>query len=106
MQKVIKLSADVPCIIFKHSPRCDLSHLALLRLAENWDFKPEELEVYTLDVIAQKDLSQLVADTFDVYHESPQLILIRNGECTYEAAHLEITITDLKDNLDSPGLFQ
>ena len=55
-----------------------------------WDF---------LDILNYWVLSNLVADTFDVYHQSPQLLLIKDGECIYEADHLEISVEDLKEEL-------
>ena len=57
------------------------------------------VESYFLDLIAHRDVSNYIAEAFSVYHESPQILLIQNGECTYETSHLDITVGDLKESL-------
>ena len=66
------------------------------RAVRNTRFVADEITPYFLDVISRRALSNEVAKAFEVYHESPQLLLIRNGECVYEASHLDISITDLR----------
>lgn len=90
-------SHEVPCVIFKHSNRCNISYIAKHRLEQKWDFAPEEVEVYYLDLIAHRPVSNHVAEYFGVHHESPQLLLIRNGECTYDASHLDISVDELHE---------
>ena len=99
LDDILAISNTIPCIIYKHSTRCSLSSLAKHRLEINWDFDDNELEPYFLDVIRNQDVSNLVAKRFSVYHESPQILLIRNGECTYETSHLNITLEDLRSSL-------
>lgn len=74
--------------IFKHSTRCSISAMAKSRLDRMADV--EEIDFYYLDLIQYRDVSNAVADKFQVHHESPQLLLIRDGECFYEASHMEI----------------
>jgi bacillithiol system protein YtxJ len=90
-------SKETPIAIFKHSTRCSISSLAKMRLEESWDFDDHELIPYYLDLIAHRNISNAIADQFQVYHESPQLLLIRNGECTYDASHLDISVHELKE---------
>ncbi len=90
-------SATVPQAIFKHSTRCSISTMAKFRLEQNWNFREDELEIYYLDLIAHRDISNRIAETFSVYHESPQLILIRDGESTYDASHMDITVDELRE---------
>lgn len=90
-------SKEVPCLIFKHSTRCSISAMAKNRLEDGWDFSGEKLEPYYLDLINYRDLSKEVAEKFDVHHESPQVLLIKNGECTYDASHLDITVSELHE---------
>ncbi|MEM1319756.1 MAG: bacillithiol system redox-active protein YtxJ [Bacteroidota bacterium] len=97
VEEIRSRSATVPCAIFKHSTRCSISSMAKYRLEESWDFRENELEMYYLDLIAHRDISTLIAETFSVYHESPQLILIRDGESTYDASHLDITVDELRE---------
>lgn len=88
-------SNDVPCLIFKHSTTCSISSMAKSRLEKNWDFSFDDMKPYYLDLLSFRSLSKAVAEKFDIYHESPQVLLIRNGECTYDASHLDITVQEL-----------
>lgn len=56
-------------------------------------------QYYYLDLIAHRDVSNAIAEIFKVYHESPQLLLIKNGECIYDASHGEINFDELREIL-------
>ncbi|HEB61893.1 MAG TPA: bacillithiol system redox-active protein YtxJ [Bacteroidetes bacterium] len=99
LSQLIEKSKSTPCIIFKHSTRCSISSIAKFRLEGDWDFDPEQVNIYYLDLINYRNLSHLVAETFSVTHESPQLLLIKNGVCTYDSSHLDITVDELKECL-------
>jgi bacillithiol system protein YtxJ len=85
--------------IFKHSTRCSISSVAKTRLSTFWDFK-EELPVYYLDLISYREISNLIAEKFKIRHESPQLLIIKNGEVVYNASHLSISVKDLHSKLE------
>ncbi|MEM6963589.1 MAG: bacillithiol system redox-active protein YtxJ [Bacteroidota bacterium] len=99
IDKIVARSNQVPCVIFKHSTRCSISSMAKFRLEEDWDIATNEVEPYFLDLIAHRAVSDEVAEAFSVYHESPQILLIKDGECTYESSHLDITVEELKEGL-------
>ncbi|MEM6397274.1 MAG: bacillithiol system redox-active protein YtxJ [Bacteroidota bacterium] len=94
---LVDRSRVVPCLIFKHSTRCPISSIAKMRLEEGWDFESDQLEPYYLDLISFRALSNLVATQFDVAHESPQVLVIKDGECTYDTSHLDINISELHE---------
>lgn len=96
---ITERSHQVPCVIFKHSIRCNISYLAMNRLEQQWDLPEAAVEAYYLDLIKYRDVSSYVAEVFGVHHESPQLLLIQQGECPYETSHLDITVEDLKEAL-------
>ena len=102
IQEIIERSYTTPCIIYKHSSRCSLSSISRYRLEGDWDFQEYEVAAYFLDVIADRDLSRMVAERFEVHHESPQLLLICHGECIYDASHLDITLTELREHFQTP----
>jgi bacillithiol system protein YtxJ len=81
-------SASVPQVIFKHSTRCSVSLVALGRLGRSE--QPEGVDFYMLDLLKYRDLSGKVADIFSVQHQSPQVLLIQNGNCTYNESHFGI----------------
>jgi bacillithiol system protein YtxJ len=86
--------------IFKHSTRCSISSMAKDRLERSWDFSDDKGPLmYYLDLIIYRTISNQIADRFKVHHESPQLILIKNGEAIYDASHNDISIKELKEVL-------
>ncbi len=88
-------SAQQPVLIFKHSTTCSISAMALSRMERNWNdilgVKP-----YYLDLLANRPISRQIEDEFGVAHESPQVLLIRNGECIYDASHMAISFAGLQ----------
>jgi bacillithiol system protein YtxJ len=96
---IILQSGKVPCLIFKHSTRCNISSVAKFRLEDDWNFSAEEIEPYYLDLLQHKDISNIIAEKFQVWHESPQVLLIANGECVYDASHLDISVAELQESL-------
>ncbi|WP_421826688.1 bacillithiol system redox-active protein YtxJ [Larkinella sp.] len=93
-------SAEQPVLIFKHSTRCSISSTALSRMERNWS-NSAGIKPYYLDLIAFRSVSGQVADEFGVDHQSPQVLLIQNGECIYDASHFEISFDDLKQQVVS-----
>ncbi len=88
-------SVKRPVMIFKHSTSCSISHMALSRMERNWN---DQLGVkaYYLDLLANKPLSNKIEHDFGVEHESPQVLLIKNGTCIYDASHMSISFAGLQ----------
>ena len=84
-------------VIFKHSTRCGISRIALQRLERSE--APENVTFFFLDLLQHRSLSSLVSAQFRVPHESPQLLLIRNGECVYSESHMDISMPELTRQL-------
>ncbi|MEY4041596.1 MAG: bacillithiol system redox-active protein YtxJ [Bacteroidetes bacterium] len=95
LPEIVLKSAERPQVLFKHSTRCSISTMALNRLMKLDDAFYSQADFYYLDLIAHRDVSAAIADTFDVHHESPQVVVVVNGEATYDASHMEITVSDL-----------
>jgi bacillithiol system protein YtxJ len=97
LNDIYTLSFTNPVVIFKHSTRCSISSMVLNRLerAET----PSGPAFYFLDLIRYRSISNAVAEKFSVHHESPQLLLIKNGECVYEESHNAISMEDLNQHL-------
>ena len=96
--KAIEESFTKDVVIFKHSTTCSISLTAKRRLEEYWD-DLENVIPYYLDLKSFRSISDEVAERFSVHHESPQILLIRQGECIYDASHFDITIAELKETL-------
>jgi bacillithiol system protein YtxJ len=95
LEQVIHLSHEKPQVIFKHSTRCNISSVAKNRLERAGG--TNELPFHYLDLISYRSLSNAVADRFAVEHESPQILLIKNGKCIYTESHMGIDMEDIKD---------
>ena len=93
LQQIRDHSAARPQVIFKHSTRCAISSMAKNRLERN--YQPADIDFYFLDLLAHRQLSHKVADIFKITHESPQVLLIRNGQCVYEESHSGITMDEI-----------
>lgn len=100
LQQIIALSEEKPVLIFKHSSRCSISSMSLDRLLRKWkDSDTEKIEPYFLDLIANRDLSNSVAKEFRVPHESPQVLLIKNGEVIYDNSHYGISYGEIIEKI-------
>lgn len=98
LDELITKSATRPQIIFKHSTRCSISAVAKNRLDK--EKAPEEMDFYYLDLINFRSLSNKVAAIFKVYHESPQVLVIKNGECIYDESHMGISMKAISAQAD------
>ena len=86
-------------VIFKHSTRCSISLMAKRKFEFEWDSLPVETPVYFLDLLNYREISNSIAELFQVHHESPQVLLIKDGECVYETSHSEISAEDLAEQI-------
>lgn len=99
LEGLIKSSYTVPVVVFKHSTRCSISSMALNRL-KNVELSVMADNFYFLDLLSFRSLSNTVAEKFKVFHESPQILILRNGSCIYEASHGEINAAELQEQLE------
>lgn len=96
IEEIKSVSEERPVLIFKHSTRCSISSMSLDRVRRNWKVGDDEkVVVYFLDLIADRDISDLVASEFGVPHESPQVILIKNRTVVYDNSHYGISYPEI-----------
>ena len=98
LNEISMLSNEKPVIIFKHSTRCSISRMALKQFENEFDSK-DEVEAYFLDLLEHRDISNEIATRFNVYHQSPQLLLIKEGKSVYDVSHSDIDALELKGKL-------
>ena len=96
LKQIISKSQIRPQVIFKHSTRCSISSVALQRLQKV--SQPSNIDFYFLDLLSYRSLSNKIAQSFDVPHESPQVLLIRDGQCVYEESHMGISMNDIVEH--------
>lgn len=96
IEEIKNLSEERPVLIFKHSTKCSISSMSLDRVRRNWKVGDDEkVAVFFLDLIANRDISELVASEFGVAHESPQVILIKNRTVVYDTSHYGISYAEI-----------
>lgn len=95
LDQILKRSESKPQVIFKHSTRCSISSVAKNRLERSE--APSGADFYYLDIFGYRNLSNKVAALFNVHHESPQVLVIRNGICVYDESHMGISMAEIAD---------
>lgn len=98
LDEIISLSNEKPVLIFKHSTRCSVSRMALKQF-ENEFNTYDKVTPYFLDLITYREISNAIADRFRVIHQSPQLILIKEGKAIYDVSHSDIDAGELAEKL-------
>lgn len=88
------LSSDNKVLIFKHSTRCNISSMMLNRFENQFEQNTKIITVF-LDLIKHREISNLIADKMNVYHQSPQVILVEKNTVLYHASHNEIDALSL-----------
>ena len=96
LKQIISNSQNRPQVIFKHSTRCSISSVALQRLKKAE--QPADIDFYFLDLIAYRQLSNRVSEFFKVDHQSPQILVIKDGACIYDESHLSISMNEILDS--------
>ena len=95
IEQIKEQSKQQPVVIFKHSTRCATSSMAKSRLEK--ETAPENTLFYYLDLIRYRSISNKVAEDFHVHHESPQILVIKDGECIYDDSHIGINMRDIAE---------
>jgi bacillithiol system protein YtxJ len=86
-------SFEKPQLIFKHSTTCSISKMAFSRFERSE--APDTIDFYYLDLLNFRSVSNAIAEKFQVHHESPQVILIKNGDCIYDESHYGIMMDEV-----------
>lgn len=94
LNEISTLSNEKPVAIFKHSTRCSVSRMALKQF-ENEFHSSDKVTLYFLDLIAHRDISNEISNRFGVTHQSPQLILVKDGKAIYDVSHSAIDAEEL-----------
>lgn len=95
IEEIKQLSTTEPVLIFKHSTRCGISRMVIKQFEKKFTEDMKDLKVYYLDLLNYRSISDEVGYTFQVRHESPQLLIIKNGVAVANASHYDITTVNL-----------
>lgn len=97
LKQIQQQSKKEPIAIFKHSTRCGISSMVIQRFVKSFDEDLKDFKVYYLDLLSYRNISDEVGYTFQVLHQSPQLLVIKNGTVVAHASHYEIANIHLKN---------
>ena len=86
------------CLIFKHSTQCPISANAR-REMEAFTSGGEPVPVYMLDVNAQREVSDYVAERTGIEHQSPQVVLLRGGSPEWHTSGFNISASSMREQL-------
>ena len=99
LEEIVQQSKSKTQVIFKHSTSCGISRMVMNSFLADYSFTEDQLKLYYLDLHRYREISNGVATTFKVVHQSPQLLIIRNGLPVANASHGAITQIDLEKYL-------
>ncbi|MCT8339970.1 bacillithiol system redox-active protein YtxJ [Flavobacteriaceae bacterium TK19130] len=91
LDTIVEESKEKPVAIFKHSTRCGISRMVLKQFEKAYELSDSEAKLYYLDLLQNRDISSEIAARFEVYHESPQLLVIKDGKAVDHASHHSIS---------------
>ncbi len=94
----IQNNSQKPILLFKHSTTCSISRMALKNFETKFDLK-DKIDTYFLDLLKHRTISNEIATQFDVIHQSPQIIFIKNGVAIYNTSHSDIDASKLENFL-------
>ncbi|NND62718.1 MAG: bacillithiol system redox-active protein YtxJ [Flavobacteriaceae bacterium] len=97
LDAIAKESESIPVAIFKHSTRCGISRMVIRQFESSYSIDPNQLKLYYLDLLSYRDVSNEVGYRFQVIHQSPQLIVIKNGNAVAHASHHGISANSLQN---------
>ena len=92
LKKAIEESHRKKVVIFKHSTRCFISKTVLKNFEKEIHETDKEISFYFLDLLAHRNLSNKIAEDFDIEHQSPQIIVLENGVAVNNASHQNISL--------------
>lgn len=95
LEEIAKTSQTKTQFIFKHSTRCGISRMVLNQFIEAYNLSEQQADLYYLDLLNYRSISDEVGYKFQVLHQSPQMLVVRNGVVVAHASHAEINNLNL-----------
>jgi bacillithiol system protein YtxJ len=95
LDDIQKISKNKSIIIFKHSTRCSISRFVLKQFENEFNLQ-DKMDCYFLDLLKNREISNEISKRFKIIHQSPQLIVIKDGLAIYNASHEDIDAAELE----------
>ena len=94
IDSIVEVSDTKTQLIFKHSTRCGISSGVIKKFEKKFEDKNKQVDFYYLDLIANRDISNTISERFDTAHQSPQVLIVKNGKVIAHASHYDILSLD------------
>jgi len=95
VKDIVAKSNEKPQIIFKDSVTCGISAYAKERLVSGNDLLIAKADFNYLDLLSYRSVSNFIADELNVIHQSPQIIVLKDGEVVYRVSHHSIQADEI-----------
>lgn len=95
LDKIVEDSKAKPVAIYKHSTTCGISRMVLRQIESTYDIDANQMDIYYLDLKTYREVSNEIAARFQVIHQSPQMIVIKNGTAVYDDSHGGVNVPAL-----------
>lgn len=99
LEEIVETSKTRTVAIFKHSTRCGISSMVIRQFEGSYDVPEDVADVYYLDLLQFRPISNEIASRFGVFHQSPQLIVFRNGEVVFHTSHGDISAQQVSERV-------
>ncbi|UOB17635.1 bacillithiol system redox-active protein YtxJ [Abyssalbus ytuae] len=99
IEELNKESEEKLIVIFKHSTRCGISRLALNNFEQNYSYPEEKVTPYIVDILNYREVSDKIASLYNVWHESPQLLIIKDSKVMEHDSHGNIDVNTIEKYL-------
>lgn len=98
LDTIVEASKTKPVLLFKHSTRCIISRTVLKNFEKEFDLQ-DQVVPYYLDLLEYRPISNAIAERFNVTHQSPQILIIKEGVSVYDISHEGITVDGVRSVL-------
>lgn len=99
VENLIQESFNLPLLIFKHSTRCGISRYVLKNFEADFNLQEIPVECYFLDLLNHRDVSNYITEYFSIEHQSPQILVLKNGKVIFHESHHLATVENVKNAL-------
>ncbi|HSK73725.1 MAG TPA: bacillithiol system redox-active protein YtxJ [Pyrinomonadaceae bacterium] len=93
LNEVFEESGRKPVVLFKHSLTCPIS------AGVYGEISRVEADIYLVVMQMARNVSNEIASRTGIRHESPQAIVLKNGEPVYHASHYDVSAEEVSSKL-------
>jgi len=99
VEAIVQASHKKPQVIFKHSTTCGISAMMKAKFEETWNIENDSIDTHYLDLLTYREISNHIAQASGIYHQSPQMLLFKDGKVLLDASHHSINVEAIKKAL-------